>query len=288
MNAILHNLILSVLVGAILFASPPGFTRDPKPADGAVTDTYGGRSMIVYVPPGMPISGTRALVVVLHGGLGNAQHIEKQDAERGLNLNEVAKQGGFVVAYLNGTPATRLLGSDKLAWNAGGGCCGRAAQTDVDDVGYIKGAVDYLAQKYGIDPARIFGTGHSNGAMMTQRVMCETGLYAAAVTFSGPLTLDITACPAASGKRILAIHGAADRNVPLAGGRGTKGISSVAFKSEDSAKQIFTASDATYDLEVLKGADHFLDHIEIVLHQIDGVTIPEKTAQFFGLLNQTH
>ena len=51
-------------------------------------------------------------------------------------MDEVAKKSGFVVAYLNGTPVTRMLGADKLGWNAGGGCCGVPAENNVDDVGY--------------------------------------------------------------------------------------------------------------------------------------------------------
>lgn len=279
--------LLALLSLALLASPPSGFARDSTAVNGAATENFGGRTLVVCVPPNLPASGTRALVVVLHGGLGNARAIEDRHAEHGLNLDAIAEQNGFIVAYLNGTHAARLLAPERLAWNAGGGCCGLPAENNVDDVGYIKGAVDYLAGKYGIDRARVFGTGHSNGAMMTQRVMCETGLYAAAVTISGPLVLDISSCPAARGKRILAIHGADDQNVPLGGGKGSKGISGVAFKSEDSASQVFLNSGATYDLEVIDGADHSLTHIETALHQADGLSIQEKTTQFFGLLNRS-
>ena len=34
-------------------------------------------------------------------------------------MDEVARKNGFIVAYLNGTPVARLLGADKLGWNAG-------------------------------------------------------------------------------------------------------------------------------------------------------------------------
>jgi polyhydroxybutyrate depolymerase len=100
------------------------------------TDTYGGRSAVIYTPASLPAFGTRALVVVLHGGLGNAQRIASQRSESALNMNAVAEEGGFVVAYLNGTPVTRFLGTDKLGWNAGG-CCGVPAENKVNDVGYV-------------------------------------------------------------------------------------------------------------------------------------------------------
>jgi hypothetical protein len=88
---------------------------------GAATDSYGERSMIVYVPSRLPAPETRALVVVLHGGLGNAERIESQQSENALNMDSVAEKGRFIVAYLNGTPVTRFLGIDKLGWKVGPG-----------------------------------------------------------------------------------------------------------------------------------------------------------------------
>ncbi len=145
----------------------------PVGACGAtVTERFGGRSLIVYVPAHLPAAGARALVVVLHGGLGNAERIATARSESALNLNAEAEAHGFIVAYLNGTPVTRF-GDQMLGWNAGGGCCGQSAANDVDDVGYIQGAVRRLEGEYGVDPGRVFGIGHSNGAMMTQRLMCR-------------------------------------------------------------------------------------------------------------------
>jgi poly(3-hydroxybutyrate) depolymerase len=77
-----------------------------------------GRDAIIYAPATMPAFGGRALVVVLHGGLGNAQ------SERFLSMHALADEGGFFVAYLNGTPVERMLGAEKLGWNAGN-CCAR-------------------------------------------------------------------------------------------------------------------------------------------------------------------
>jgi polyhydroxybutyrate depolymerase len=211
-----RRLVLA-LTGALAII---GMAADLAAASDAATETYGGRSMIVYAPLSLPAPGTRALVVVLHGGLGNAQRIASRQSESGLNLDSLAESNGFVVAYLNGTPVTRFFGADRLGWNAGGGCCGQSAENNIRDVEYISGAVDHLVGKYGIDRSRVYGIGHSNGAMMTERLMCETNLYAAAIAISGPLNLDTGNCSAARGKRILAIHGENDENVPLAGGRG--------------------------------------------------------------------
>ncbi|QUD88254.1 alpha/beta hydrolase family esterase [Phenylobacterium montanum] len=275
----MQRAILSAVMTAFLAASAP------QPAHAAdLTEAYSGRQMIVHVPDHLPPAGARALVVVLHGGLGNAQHIAGGGAESALNMDAVADKAGFVVAYLDGTPVTRRLGGQFLGWNAGGGCCGVPAETGVDDVAYIKGAVDDLAGRYGIDRARVFGMGHSNGAMMTQRLVCETRLYAAAVAISGPLNLDAETCPAAKGARILALHGADDENVPVAGGAGQKGLSRVAYKSEARSRQVMTASGADYQLQIVPGAPHRLADIEAAMEKAEGQTIAEKAARFFGLM----
>ena len=273
-----------VLIGILLAtALLYGWPHQAGSADRAAADSYGGRTMLVHVPTRLPPAGARALVVVLHGGLGNAQRIESQQSESGLNMDVVADQYGFVVAYLNGTPVTRRLGADMLGWNAGGGCCGLSAENNVDDVDYIQKAVGYLAGKYGIDHSRVYGIGHSNGAMMTQRLLCETTLYAAGVAISGPLNLDIESCPGARGKHVLALHGANDDNVPIAGGRGTKGLSNAVYNSEDRSRRVFERSGANYTLQVVQGADHKLDDINAAIRNIEGQTVAQKAARFFGL-----
>jgi len=250
---------------------------------GDTTDSYGGRTMILHVPATLPASGPRALVIVLHGGMGNADRIAGQQAESGLNMDAVADRQGFVVAYLNGTPVTRFMGAKFLGWNAGGGCCGQPGQNGTDDVAYISGAVSYLAGKYGVDRTRVFAIGHSNGAMMTQRMVCETRVFASVVAISGPLNLDTTQCPSARGLSVLAIHGADDRNVPIAGGKGSKGLAQVAWKSEAQSQAVMTASGARYTLQVVPGADHMLDHIGAKIQQTEGVSIGEKAARAFGI-----
>ncbi len=252
---------------------------------GVNAEDYDGRPMLIYVPSHLPAQGSRALVVVLHGGLGNARRIESRQSESALNMDAVALEAGFIVAYFNGTPVTRRFGADRLGWNAGGGCCGLSAANNVDDVGYLKRAIQALVAQYGIDPAHIYGIGHSNGAMMTQRVMCETGMYAAAVAISGPLNLPNGACNAARGKKVLAIHGADDANVPVQGGQGTKGLSRAVYNSEERSQEIFQNAGASYSLQIVPHTDHELDHIQAAIERTEGLTLAGKAAKFFGLLD---
>ena len=254
-----------------------GKRRLKQEPEGAIKDSYDGREILVYAAPNVPAKGNRAMVVILHGGMGNANHIY---STFGKEMNAAADEGGFVVAYLNGT-ATRM-GDEYHTWNAGG-CCGKAYQDKVDDVAYITRAVHYLTDKYGIDAEKIYGMGHSNGAMMTQRLMCETDLYQAAIPISGPLNLETTQCPQAKGKRILAVHGAVDENVPIGGGKGTKGLTSVDFKSEDYSKKIFEASGAEYTIDAVEGADHSPVTIMQKISQREGRSFGQYAALFLGL-----
>lgn len=245
----------------------------------AVQDQFGGRDMLVYIAPNVPARGNRAMVVVLHGGMGNANHIY---SIIGGEMNSAADEGGFIVAYLNGSHASRLKGKFN-AWNAGGGCCGQPFKNNVDDVAYITGAVRYLVDKHGVNPEKIYGMGHSNGAIMTQRLMCETDLYQAAIPISGPLNIDTDFCPAAKGKRLLAIHGEMDQNVPIEGGYGTKGVTDIHFKSAAQSKNIFDKSGADYRLDIVKGTDHSLKNIADAIGQREGRSFGQYAALFFGL-----
>jgi polyhydroxybutyrate depolymerase len=245
------------------------------------TISYAGRDILLLLPNTLPPPGRRALVVVLHGGMGNAARIEAQKSESALNMDEQAVQNGFLVAYLNGMPATRR-GGNMRAWNAGGGCCGQPAVQNIDDIAYISNAVAMLEGDYGIDSARVYVMGNSNGSMMAQKLLCETTVFAAGITISGPLN-SAESCPAAKGHRILAIHGADDDNVPISGGRGTEGIAHATFQSEAEAEQIFERAGASYTLQIVPGAGHKLDDIEAAIEQSDGTTIQQKAVAFFGL-----
>ena len=58
--------------------------------------------------------------------------------------------------------------------------------------------------------------------------------------------------------------------------------------SEERSRRVFTNSGATYDLQVVRGADHQLDHIDAAIRKTEGLTIAEKAAQFSGLVKQDH
>ncbi|MBJ7336836.1 PHB depolymerase family esterase [Mycolicibacterium sp.] len=179
-------------------AEPVGFT----PGSTAHAMTFGGldRGYRLYIPDG--VSSPAPLVVMLHGGFGSAAQ-----AERAYGWDELAKNAKFVVAYPDGV---------GRAWNVGG-CCGRPGRDHVDDVGFVSEVVADVSAHVGIDPARIYATGISNGGMMTYALACNSDRFAAI----GPVAAtQLDACPAPRPTSVLHIHGTADRMIRYDGGPG--------------------------------------------------------------------
>lgn len=256
--------------------------RGASSEDGLGRDTaimLNDRQAIVVVPSKLPEKGNRAMVVALHGGMGNAFQ-----AYRNFGLDDAARKYGFVLVYLSGTAAGQFGTTKFMAWNAGGECCGLPAQNKIDDVAYITKAVERLSAVYGIAPGRVYGIGHSNGGMMTQRVMCTTNLYASSISVAGPLMIDAASCPPAKQKRVLDIHGTKDQNVPMDGGRGEKGISGVTFTSEAYTESVYRKSGASFTLLALSGADHKMDNIRSALKSTQKVDLSDVMAKYFGLM----
>lgn len=242
-------------------------------------ETINGRDFVVYTPPGR--TGKKRnlpLLIVLHGGFGSADQIHKY-----IGLDPYADQNNFIIAYLNGTKVAAGLPEKFRGWNAGG-CCGQPQARNIDDIGFVTDVIKFMKRNYNIDSNRVYGTGHSNGAMMTQRIMCETDLYHDAVTLSGTLQMDIKSCPRARGEHVLNIHGVDDENLPVAGGYTVKGLNKKTnYKSQAYTKQVFDRSGATYDLLLLEGADHNPQTLNAALWKTEGVSLPQKIVSELGL-----
>jgi polyhydroxybutyrate depolymerase len=180
------------------------------------------RDYFVY-RPATAASKKLPLMIVLHGGLGNAKSIEHNTS-----LDAMADSGQFVAAYPNGTGGRFAFMQDKRTWNAGA-CCGQAQKINVDDVQFIRMMIDDIERKYAIDGTRIYVVGLSNGAMMAYRLACEIpDKIAAIVSVSGTLSID--RCEGANNVAVLEIHGDQDTVVPIGGGQGS-GPSNVVFRS---------------------------------------------------------
>ncbi len=181
------------------------------------------RSYILYRPAvsaGKPLP----LMIVLHGGLGNAGYMERTS-----EMDDVADNGSFLVAYPDGTGGRLESMKNRRTWNAGR-CCGQAVKQDVDDVSFIQKMIDDINARYLIDTRRVYVAGHSNGAMLAYRVACEIpDKIAAVIAVSGTLAVD--SCDGAKDVPVLHIHGDQDRNIPFGGGMGEDSLAGVAHRS---------------------------------------------------------
>lgn len=160
------------------------------------------RSYRVYHPVGLRTPAP--LVVVMHGVGGSAK-----EAEKDYHWDELADSGKFVVAYPDGLDE---------AWNVDGQtCCGRSGREGVDDVGFISAAVDDIAKNLGIDAAKVYATGMSNGGIMSYTLACTTSIFAAIGPVAGT---QLNACRTPHPASVMHIHGTADELVPYGGGPG--------------------------------------------------------------------
>ncbi|HEY4158865.1 MAG TPA: PHB depolymerase family esterase [Polyangiaceae bacterium] len=170
----------------------------------------------------------RPLLIFLHG-LGASGKI----AFDVLHLAALgARERVFVVA-----PDGAFDSQKRQFWNAGPACC-NFDHANVDDVARLGALIDRLRARAGVDPARVYLAGHSNGGFMTERLACAFGdRLAAAASLSGAApTADIT-CDKPSGLALLEVHGDADEIVRYAGGRVFDNASLAPFPSAEQGFQ---------------------------------------------------
>lgn len=160
------------------------------------------RTWRTHVPGSLSRSRPVPLVVMLHGGFGSADQ-----AESAYGWDAAADDAGFVVAYPDGL---------HRAWNAGT-CCGAPSKEGTDDVAFIEQVVRAEEAARPIDPTRVFATGMSNGAMMAERLACETTVFRAVAPVAGA---QMVPCDRPAPISVLHIHGAADTRVPMDGSPG--------------------------------------------------------------------
>lgn len=224
------------------------------------------RSYLLYTPR-RTASGPMPLVMVFHGGGGNADQIMPMSG-----WNEEAEKRGWLVAYPNGTGKQE---NKFLTWNAGE-CCGYAQENGIDDVAFVRAMLDDIGRRQRMDNARIYATGISNGAMLNYRLACELSDRIAAIApISG--TQEVAACHPAKPISIMHFHGTADQNVPFEGGYGDRARIKIDKRSIPSTLDEWRSHDQCRPAEKTRvdGDATFLtaactSQAEIILVKIDG------------------
>ncbi len=168
------------------------------------------RHYVVRAPAGVRPGGRPLpLVLVLHGGGGNAAN-----AEQMTGFTTLVERQQVIVVYPEGTGARE--GLPLLTWNAVH-CCGPAMQRAVDDVGFIAAMLDELQRTLPVDPARVYVTGMSNGAMMSHRLGQALASRIAAIAPVVGAVFGDEVAPAVPVSALM-INGMLDRSIPPAGG----------------------------------------------------------------------
>jgi pimeloyl-ACP methyl ester carboxylesterase len=142
------------------------------------------RSFLAYVPPNLPPRS--ALVIVLHGSDMNGDAMRQWT---GYEFDRLADERNFVVLYPDGY---------KKHWNdCRKGPTFPAKVENIDDVGLIEALIARLQNENGIDPARVYLFGYSNGGHMGFRMAQERPDEIAAIAAVGANSpvAEASSCP---------------------------------------------------------------------------------------------
>lgn len=191
--------------GVALFV---GLARDePFATDGGL------RRYHLYAPPRAP-GELRPLVLVLHGNGGNANQLlglenNAAPTKRWLDLGQ--RERVFVVFPFGVAPD-----GGEPGWNDCRGDNGTNPTTD--DVSFLVSLVEHVAGQ-GVDRARVFANGASNGGMMSLRLAIERpDVFRAVAPVIAAMPAASKCPPPSRPVSVLFINGTRDPLVPFDGG----------------------------------------------------------------------
>ena len=216
-------LLIGMMVASRAFAWEP--SAPPCASTGAfgqcAMSEFADRPYSVYRPSTHDLTVATAVVLVLHGGNGNANGGIAMSCSTG-SLGDSscwhneAERSGFVLVVPNGTRAS--AGSTQRQWNAGGGSAGwqcvsaQACAAGVDDVAYIRAVLADVDRWMHLNRGAVFATGLSNGAALAHRLACEMSdaIVAIAPVGGGNQFESTRSCVPSRPVAVLGIHGTGD------------------------------------------------------------------------------
>ena len=211
-------IVLTYILLGCMASLPQDVPSGPKTYKNKVDMRVMGsrRSYLVHVPPAHAARAPLPLVLAIHGAFETAKDMEERSG-----FSDLADKEGFVAVYPNGIGLFGLL----QHWNAGH-CCGKAANDQVDDVGFLLAVIKDVQMHLPIDPSRIYMVGFSNGGMLAYRFAAEKGsilsaLATVAATIGSQSSADgpLWRMPDPEAPLpLINIHGLADDAIPAQGG----------------------------------------------------------------------
>jgi polyhydroxybutyrate depolymerase len=192
----------------LLYAPAPSEPRlSARPVPGTIEVGTEKRQYLLFAPARR--AAAPALLVVFHGRMGSPARIR---AETGYGFDRLADRDGFVIAYPQGFEG-RWNDCRKRSYDA--------ARRGIDDLAFFDALVERLHRELGVDPARVFVAGVSNGGQFVYRLALERpqAIAGAAVFAAGLPTPDDNICtPRGPPPPIMIVNGTADPITPYRGG----------------------------------------------------------------------
>jgi polyhydroxybutyrate depolymerase len=196
------------------------------------------RTYILHIPPQYDSQKRLPLVLLFHGGGGNAKQALDQ-----YGLAEKANKEGFILVAPNGTGK---LKNRLLTWNVSFGF-GYAMKNNVDDIGFAQKLIYKLEEKLRIAPDRIFATGISNGGILCHFIAANLSNKIAAIA---PVVATIGGKRSANERYILppspnkavsviAFNGLLDKRIPYSGGSQKKSFNKPVFVKSAQEMHLF-------------------------------------------------
>lgn len=181
------------------------------------------RTYILQIPPQYDPHKAFPLVLLFHGGTGNARQ-----ALDHYGLVEKANKEGFILVAPNGTGR---LKDRILTWNVGFGF-GYAMRHNIDDIGFTRKLITEIEDTISIDHKRIFATGISNGGILCHFLAAELSDHIAAIapvvaTIGGKKSMNeqyILPPQPNEAVSIIAFNGLLDEHIPYSGGKQKKSV----------------------------------------------------------------
>jgi len=186
------------------------------------------RTYILHIPPQYDSEKDFPLVLLFHGGGGNAKR-----ALNAYGLLEKADKEGFILVVPNGTGR---LKKRFLTWNVGFGF-GYAMENNIDDIGFVRELIEKLEEELKIDSKRIFATGISNGGILCHFLAANlpdkiAAIAPVAATIGGKKSINEQyVLPPRPNEpvSVIAFNGLLDKHIPYSGGIQKKSIKRPVF-----------------------------------------------------------
>jgi polyhydroxybutyrate depolymerase len=158
------------------------------------------RTYYIYTPKSYNPSRPMPMVLVFHGDNGTGHSIADVT-----QFNNLAEQKGFIAVYPDGIKQRWTLRANPLV--------------KVNDVEFTEALIDHIQQVRNIDSRKIYASGFSRGAILTQALACQlSDKIAAFASVAGSLPVRLKdKCQPNNAVSILMINGTNDTAVHYEG-----------------------------------------------------------------------